>query len=83
MELELDIHNDIKKKLDYFIKQKKIPHIIFHGEHGSGKRTILMEFIKKVYNNDKSLISNYVIIIDCGHGKGIKFIIDFELEKFL
>jgi DNA polymerase III delta prime subunit len=42
MELELDIHNDIKKKLDYFIKQKKIPHIIFHGEHGSGKRTILM-----------------------------------------
>ena len=78
---ELNIHSDIKKKLNYFISKKKIPHIIFHGEHGSGKRTLLKEFITNIYNNDKELIKTYVIVIDCGHGKGIKFIRE-ELKFF-
>ncbi len=79
--MELDLHKDIKKKLDFFIESKKIPHIIFHGEHGSGKRTLLRNFIQSIYDNDKQLISTYVINIDCGHGKGIKFIRD-ELKFF-
>ena len=78
---ELNIHSDIKKKLNYFISKKKIPHIIFHGEHGSGKRTLLKEFINNIYNNDKELLKTYVIVIDCGHGKGIKFIRE-ELKFF-
>ena len=79
--MALTIHNDIKNKLNYFIAQKKIPHIIFHGDHGSGKRTLLKEFIENIYNNDKELLKTYVIIIDCGHGKGIKFIRE-ELKFF-
>ena len=79
--MELNIHKDIKKKLDYFIHTRKIPHIIFHGETGTGKRTILQEFIRNIYDNDKELINLYVIYIDCGHGKGIKFIRD-ELKFF-
>ena len=79
--MELNIHNDIKKKLDYFIKTRKIPHIIFHGESGTGKRTLLNNFIKDIYEHDKAVMNLYVIYIDCGHAKGIKFIRE-ELKFF-
>ena len=38
-------HNVIENKLLYFIEKKKIPNIIFHGPSGSGKRTIVNDFI--------------------------------------
>lgn len=79
--MELNIHKDIKAKLKFFIEKKKIPHIIFHGDHGSGKRTIIKQFISDIYNGDKTLLKTYVIIVDCGHGKGIKFIRE-ELKFF-
>lgn len=77
----LSIHPQIHSKLDYFIHVKKIPNIIFHGPSGSGKRTIVYNFIKKIYHDDKTLIKNHVMSIDCGHGKGIKFIRD-DLKFF-
>ena len=43
----LNIHTDINEKLEYFIKAQKIPNIIFHGPSGSGKRTIVNDFVKK------------------------------------
>ena len=39
--MSLTIHNNIIDKLDYFITNNKIPHIIFYGPSGSGKREIL------------------------------------------
>ena len=42
---KLKIHCDIKSKLDYFIKQKKIPNIIFHGSSGCGKNVLVTDFI--------------------------------------
>ena len=50
----LDIHKGIYEKLDYFITNNKIPHIIFYGQQGSGKRQILNNFINKIYKNDNS-----------------------------
>ena len=70
----LRIHKDIYEKLEYFIQIKKIPHIIFHGSHGSGKRTIVNDFIYKIYNRDADLIKNNVMYVNCAHGKGIKFV---------
>ena len=78
---KLDIHNNIIEKLDYFLEIKKIPHIIFHGPSGSGKRTIVYSFIDKIYNNNKFLKQNYVMFVNCAQGKGIKFIRD-ELKFF-
>ena len=49
----LNIHESIKQKLEYFKCIHKIPNIIFHGTSGSGKRTIVNEFIKDIYNNEK------------------------------
>ena len=70
----LDIHGDIKQKLQYFIEQKKIPNIIFHGVSGCGKNTLALNFIRNIYDNDKATLKDYVMHVNCAHGKGIRFI---------
>jgi len=74
-------HPEIKEKLDLFLSSKNIPNIIFHGKSGSGKRTIVHNFINNIYNSNKELLKNYVMYVNCAHGKGIKFIRD-ELKFF-
>lgn len=83
-----DLNNNIENnrkniynKLDYFYRTNKIPHLIFHGESGSGKRYIVDEFIQKIYNNDRQMIKQNVMMVNCAHGKGIRFIRD-ELKFF-
>jgi len=78
---ELSTHKKIYEKLDYFYKSNKIPHLIFHGSSGSGKRTIVDNFLNKIYNNDKQKIKTNVMFVNCAHGKGIKFIRE-ELKFF-
>jgi DNA polymerase III delta prime subunit len=68
-------------KLDYFYKMKRVPHIIFHGPAGSGKRTLVHNFIYKIYDGDKQKIKNNVLSVNCSHGKGIKFVRE-ELKFF-
>lgn len=77
----LKIHEHIYDKLDYFYKMHKIPNIIFHGASGSGKRSIVNEFINKIYDNNKEKIKDFVMSVNCAHGKGIKFIRE-ELKFF-
>jgi DNA polymerase III delta prime subunit len=79
--MKLNIHQPIKDKLAYFQSIHKIPNIIFHGPSGSGKRTIVSEFIHNVYDNDKEKIKSLVMYVNCAHGKGIKFIRE-ELKFF-
>ena len=77
----INIHESIKKKLDYFQSIHKIPNIIFHGPSCSGKRTIVNEFISKIYDGNRDKIKSFVMYVNCSHGKGIKFIRD-ELKFF-
>jgi DNA polymerase III delta prime subunit len=79
--MDMNIHKNIKDKLLYFIETNKIPHIIFYGPVGSGKRSILNFFINKIYNNNKQYIKSYVMYVNCAHIKGIKFIRN-ELKFF-
>jgi DNA polymerase III delta prime subunit len=79
--MTLNIHETIKEKLNYFYDNHKIPNIIFHGPNGSGKRTIINEFINKIYDNDRDKIKLFVMYVNCSHGKGIKFIRE-ELKFF-
>ena len=58
----LNIHEAIYKKLNYFITENKIPHIIFHGPSGRGKRSIINNFINTIYHNDKQKITQGHII---------------------
>ena len=76
-----DFHKEIKEKLHYFIANGKIPNLIFHGKHGSGKRTLVKEFIQDIYKDNKNMIKSHVMYVNCAHGKGIKFIRD-ELKFF-
>ena len=78
---KINIHPEIEKKLKYFIEIKKIPNIIFHGVSGCGKNTLVKNFIHDIYQDDKETIKNYVMEVNCAHGKGIKFIRE-ELKFF-
>lgn len=71
----LDIHKNIHNKLNHFLKTKKVPNILFYGPSGSGKRTILNNFLDDVYKNIENY-NDYILSVNCSHGKGIKFIRD-------
>lgn len=75
------INENIEKKLDFFYETNQIPNIIFHGSSGTGKKTIIFDFLYKIYNNDKHKIKTNIMIVNCSHGKGIKFIRE-ELKFF-
>ena len=79
--MTIPIHESIMKKLTYFHEMHKIPNIIFHGQSGCGKRTIVNKFINIIYDHDKERIKSFVMYVNCAHGKGIKFIRD-ELKFF-
>lgn len=69
-----NLHKNIHDKLDFFYKNNRIPHIIFHGSSGSGKKTIVYQFLDKIYDGNRHKIKNNVMFVNCSHGKGIKFI---------
>lgn len=71
---ELSNHANVYDKLNCFHQSSKIPHIIFHGYSGSGKKTVLNWFINKIYGKDKMIIKSNVMSVNCAHGKGIRFI---------
>ena len=77
----LNIHESVYKKLEHFHQTNKIPHIIFHGTSGSGKRTIVNRFLNMIYDDNKPRMKSNIMIVNCAHGKGIKFIRD-ELKFF-
>ena len=77
----LPIHETIVQRLDEFIAKNKIPHIIFHGPSGSGKQTLVREFIQRIYGGDRVKIKTHVMTVNCSHGKGIQFIRE-ELKFF-
>lgn len=79
--MSLPIHIDIKEKLEFFHNSHKIPNIIFHGPSGSGKKTIVQYFLNMIYDNNKNKIKDFVMNVNCAHGKGIKFIRE-ELKFF-
>ena len=79
--MTLNIHNEIKNKLQYFYENHKIPNIIFNGPSGSGKSTIVNDFINLIYDNDNDKIKDFVMYVNCAHGKGIRFIRE-ELKFF-
>jgi hypothetical protein len=78
---EISINETIENKLNFFYEKNEIPHIIFHGSNESGKKTIVYNFINKIYNYNKPIIKENVMYVNCSHAKGIKFIRE-ELKFF-
>jgi hypothetical protein len=78
---KLEIHDKIREKLHSFYVSNRIPHIIFYGSSGSGKQTIVYDFLKEIYHGSEQKIKANVMFVNCAHGKGIKFIRE-ELKFF-
>lgn len=77
----LKIHENIIEKLDNFYNNDKIPNLLFYGPNGTGKRTLIFNFIYKIYDFDKNIIENCVLYVNCAQMKGIKYIRE-ELKFF-
>ena len=78
--MSLDIHKDIYDQLEHYHKNKRVPNIIFHGQSGCGKKTIVRNFISKIFTCEEDR-KKYVLIVDCIQSNGIKFIRD-DLKFF-
>lgn len=77
----LSLNPVLSAKLDEFCKTKQIPNILFHGSSGSGKKTIVLDFVSRIYNNNVKTLKENVLFINCSQGKGIKYIRE-ELKSF-
>jgi len=75
------MHDAIERKLEGFHRNNRIPNLLFHGAHGTGKRTLVYNFINLIYDHQKPRIKTNVMFVNCAHGKGIKFIRE-ELKFF-
>jgi DNA polymerase III delta prime subunit len=75
------MNTNIYFQFQYFLQQQKIPNILLYGANGSGKKTILLNFLHNLYRHDKPLIKEHVMYVNCAHGKGIKFVRD-EVKQF-
>jgi replication factor C subunit 3/5 len=70
-------HLDLLKRLEHMAKDESIPHIIFHGVSGSGKKTIINLFLKMLYGKEvgKLISSTYMV---SGSGNSV---IPVEVKK--
>lgn len=66
-------HSSIYDTLNHFIDKKIVPHLLFYGDNGSGKKHIVNNFIKQNYS-DVENYKDYVMYVECAHSKGIKFV---------
>ena len=48
---KLNIHQQIKDKLAIFLKNNNVPHLLFYGPPGAGKKTLVNDFIDQIYEN--------------------------------
>jgi DNA polymerase III delta prime subunit len=78
--MNTEAENSIIRKLDYFHRNQKIPHIIFYGPATKAKDILISQFINKIYSENRLSIKQNVLFVSCS-GKGIKFIRD-EIKTF-
>lgn len=70
----MNLHVDIRAKLASFHESKNIPHILFYGDHGSGKKTLVYDFINLIYAGNRAQIKQNTYFSNCSHSKGIRHI---------
>lgn len=73
-------YDEVDAKLSKFLNTKLIPNIIFHGSSNAKKEDIVMNFLNRIYDNQE-MVSKYTMVVNCAHGKGIKFVRE-ELKHF-
>lgn len=46
---KLTLHNEISVKLEALAHSEEVPHLLFYGPPGAGKKTRVMAFLREVY----------------------------------
>ena len=46
---KLTLHHEITSKLDALAKCEEMPHLLFYGPPGCGKKTRVMSFLREIY----------------------------------
>jgi replication factor C subunit 3/5 len=65
------LHKDILKLLEFISKDDSIPHIIFYGNDGVGKRRIIKLFLEMLYGKEVNNIEENMYIVS-GSGNKVK-----------
>lgn len=55
---DIFFHKDIYERLKKMSKENSIPHIIFHGPPGSGKKTMVDIFLDMIYKGESKITSS-------------------------
>ena len=71
--LDTTSHKAIENRLDYFYSTNMVPNLLFYGQNGSGKKTIVTRFVNKIFPNEEDR-AKYLLVMDCIHSSGIKSI---------
>jgi DNA polymerase III delta prime subunit len=72
---------DIEIRIAEFVRCNRVPHIIFHGACGTGKRTLVANMLFQIYRGIRRNIDTNVLRVNCAHSKGIKYIRD-DIKSF-
>lgn len=76
--MSVDVHRDYKEKFAGFVECNSVPNILVYGPSGSGKRSLVHQFLSLVYTK---IGADNVLYVDCVSSKGINFVRD-ELKYF-
>lgn len=74
-------HEEIWQRLQSFYAAEQVPNLLFYGPAGAGKKTLVFRLLGLIYGEERELWKDVVLVANCAHGKGIKFIRE-ELKFF-
>lgn len=62
-------HDKIKLSIENYMKNKKLPHLLFYGPPGTGKTSTMIAYAKHYYNED---YSNMTLVLNASEERGIE-----------
>jgi replication factor C subunit 3/5 len=62
-------HDKIKLSIENYMKNKKLPHLLFYGPPGTGKTSTMIAYAKHYYNDD---YNNMTLVLNASEERGIE-----------
>ena len=62
-------HDKIKLSIENYMKNKKLPHLLFYGPPGTGKTSTMIAYAKHYYNED---YNNMTLVLNASEERGIE-----------